>query len=222
MTEAFGLYFCGAGTHNRGMIRNVLFDMGGVLLHFDPKVFIARLGLADPADGQLLEREIFRSVEWVQLDRGEISDEEALSRMLARIPERLHAEAVTLFENWDEPRLAVEENCALVRDLNAAGYGVYLLTNASLQHHKYWPKLPVSQVFGDRVFLSAEHHVIKPDPAFFEQALAMFGLKAGECVFIDDVPLNVEAAVRCGIRGIVYHDDPGLLRSQLRDLGLKV
>ena len=208
MTEAFGLYFCGAGTHNRGMIRNVLFDMGGVLLHFDPKVFIARLGLADPADGQL--------------DRGEISDEEALSRMLARIPERLHAEAVTLFENWDEPRLAVEENCALVRDLNAAGYGVYLLTNASLQHHKYWPKLPVSQVFGDRVFLSAEHHVIKPDPAFFEQALAMFGLKAGECVFIDDVPLNVEAAVRCSIRGIVYHYDPGLLRSQLRDLGLKV
>ncbi len=204
------------------MIRNVLFDMGGVLLSFDPKVFIARLGLTDTADALLLEREVFRSVEWVQLDRGEIGDEEALASMLARIPERLHGAARQVFENWDEPRLAVEENCALVRELDAAGYGVYLLTNASLQHHRYWPKLPVSQVFGRRVFLSAEHHVIKPDPAFFEQALAMFGLEASECVFIDDVPLNVEAAVRCGISGIVYHGDPGLLRRQLRELELKV
>lgn len=203
------------------MIRNVLFDMGGVLLQFAPDVFIARLGLPEE-DGALLRREVFRSVEWVELDRGILTDDEALDAMRRRIPARLHGAAEELVRHWDEPRVPMPGACELVSELDAKGYGVYLLTNASLRHKSYWPKQPVAKIFGDRVMLSADWQLLKPEAAFFEKALSLFSLKADECAFIDDFPMNVEAAVRLGIHGLVFHGDYGLLRRSLRELGVDV
>ena len=70
------------------MIRNILFDMGGVLLRFDPELFVSRLHL-DAADSAVLIREVFHSAEWVCLDRGSMTEDEAFASMCARIPERL-------------------------------------------------------------------------------------------------------------------------------------
>ena len=56
------------------MIKNILFDMGQVLIRFDQKFFIQRLGIED-ADMELLLREVYRSVEWVQMDRGSLREE---------------------------------------------------------------------------------------------------------------------------------------------------
>ena len=61
------------------MIRNVVFDMGGVLIAWDPARIVARLGLSGE-DARLLLREVFQSVEWVSLDRGAITEEELLER----------------------------------------------------------------------------------------------------------------------------------------------
>ena len=69
------------------MIRNILFDMGQVLIRFDQSFFIRRLGI-DGEDMGLLMREVFRSVEWVQMDRGSLREEEAFRKITARLPER--------------------------------------------------------------------------------------------------------------------------------------
>lgn len=58
------------------MIKNILFDMGNVLIHFDRKVFLDRLDISEE-DKQLLLREVFLSVEWVQMDRGTLTEPEA-------------------------------------------------------------------------------------------------------------------------------------------------
>ena len=144
------------------MIHNILFDMGGVVLRFDPDLFVARLGL-DAADSAILKREVFRSVEWIQLDRGILTDDEALPIMLSRIPQRLHGAAEELVRHWDEPRLPMPGAYELVQELVSKGYHVYLLTNASLRHKEYWPKQPVAPLFGDHVFLSADWKLLKPD-----------------------------------------------------------
>ena len=68
------------------MIRNVVFDMGGVLIAWDPDRIVARLGLSEE-DSRLLRREVFQSVEWVCLDRGSLSEQEALESMGKRLPE---------------------------------------------------------------------------------------------------------------------------------------
>ena len=111
---------------------------------------------------------------------------------------------------------------ALARELAEKGYGLYLLSNAGKRHHEYWGKYPVSAYFGDRVFLSADYLLLKPEAAFYETALARFGLDRRECLFIDDNTSNVEAACRLGLDAVVFHGDAGLLRQRLREKGVEV
>ena len=71
------------------MIKNILFDMGNVLIHFDRSVFLNRLDISEE-DKQLLLREVFLSVEWVQMDRGILREETAEPLMCKRLPKHLH------------------------------------------------------------------------------------------------------------------------------------
>ncbi len=203
------------------MIQNVLFDMGGVLLDFDPKKFVARAGL-NAADSTILEREIFKSVDWVMLDRGTVTEDEAFASMCTRIPARLHAAARAVFDNWDKPRLPLPGLYDTVKELSEKGYGLYLFSNAGKRHAEYWPALPVSKFFGDRLMVSAWYQVLKPEAAFYETGLSRFGLDRRTCVFIDDSVVNLEGAARVGLDGIVYYGDPPLLRQRLREKGVDV
>lgn len=201
------------------MIRNVIFDMGGVLLDFDPRKFVARAGL-DGEDSAILINEIFHSAEWVSLDRGSMSEEDAFASMCTRIPPRLHAAARAVFDGWDRPRLQLDGAPEIVRELSEKGYRLYLFSNAGRRHADYWPDLPVSRYFGDRLMVSAWHGLLKPEAAFYETGLALFALDRRECVFIDDNPVNVEAAWRLGLDGVVYHGDAAPLRQRLREKGI--
>lgn len=202
------------------MIKNILFDMGQVLIRFDQKYFIKRLGIED-VDLDLLLREVYRSVEWVQMDRGTLREEDAFRSISKRLPERLHDAAWKLICMWDRPILEVAGMYELVEELKGLGYGIYLLSNASVRQHDYWPRIPASRFF-DGKLISADVHVIKPQPEIYRLCLEKFGLQAEECFFIDDAPANIEGALCCGIAGAVFHGDAKLLRSQLRTAGIPV
>ena len=202
------------------MIKNILFDMGQVLIRFDQKYFIKRLGIED-VDLDLLLREVYRSVEWVQMDRGTLREEDAFRSISKRLPERLHDAAWKLICMWDRPILEVAGMYELVEELKGLGYGIYLLSNASVRQHDYWPRIPASR-FLDGKLISADDHVIKPQPEIYRLCLEKFGLQAEECFFIDDAPANIEGALCCGIAGAVFHGDAKLLRSQLRTAGIPV
>ena len=202
------------------MIKNILFDMGQVLIRFDQKYFIKRLGIED-VDLDLLLREVYRSVEWVQMDRGTLREEDAFRSISKRLPERLHDVAWKLICMWDRPILEVAGMYELVEELKGLGYGIYLLSNASVRQHDYWPRIPASRFF-DGKLISADVHVIKPQPEIYRLCLEKFGLQAEECFFIDDAPANIEGALCCGIAGAVFHGDAKLLRSQLRTAGIPV
>ena len=88
------------------MIQNILFDMGQVLIRFDRKLFLDRLDITEE-DKQLLMREVFLSVEWVQMDRGTLAEPEAEVRMCERRPRHLHSAVHSLVSLWDEPMLPV-------------------------------------------------------------------------------------------------------------------
>ena len=202
------------------MIKNILFDMGQVLIRFDREYFMNRLGVAEE-DKPLLMREVFLSVEWVQMDRGTLCEEEAFRQIAPRLPERLHDAAWKLMCMWDRPILEVEGMYELVAELKALGYGIYLLSNASIRQHDYWPRVPASRFF-DGKLVSADVHVIKPQPEIYQLCLEKFGLKAEECFFIDDVPANIAGAKECGISGTVFHADADALREDLRKAGVQI
>ena len=200
------------------MIKNIIFDMGNVLIHFDRAAFLDAVD-AEGEDRELLLREVFLSVEWSMMDRGSLTEEQAAERMCSHVPERLHEKVHALVDRWDRPILPVEGMAELVRELRENGYGIYLLSNASYRQHEYWPKIPGSEYFMDTL-VSADHKLVKPQPEIYLHALYQFGVKADECVFIDDATPNVEAAVYCGMSGIAFHNDTVELRRKLRALGV--
>lgn len=202
------------------MIKNIIFDMGNVLIRFDRKIFLDRLDVTQ-ADKDLLLREVFASVEWAQMDRGSKTEETALESICKRLPERLHAAAESLVFHWDEPLIPIAGMYELVEELKANGYGIYLLSNASVRQHAYWPRIPESRFF-DGTLISADEQVMKPQPEIYHLCMERFGLKAQECLFIDDMAHNVEGAIWCSLSGAVFHGDAALLRKELRAAGVRV
>ena len=202
------------------MIRNILFDMGNVLIYFDREVFMDRLGVSEE-DKKLLMRKVFLSVEWVRMDRGSMVEADAVASCCTRLPERLHETAEKLIAMWDRPILPIPGMYELIEELKGKDYGIYLLSNASLRQHEYWPRIEASRFF-DGTLISADEGVIKPQPEIYRLILERFNLKAEECFFIDDVPANIEGALCCGIPGAVFYNDVAYLRRNLREAGVDV
>ena len=196
------------------MIRNILFDMGNVLIRFDRKTFLDRLDVSEE-DKTVLLREVFANVEWAQMDRGSRTEATALESMCKRLPQRLHKAAEQLVFHWDEPMLPIDGMYQLVEELKEKGYGVYLLSNASVRQHEYWPRIAASKFF-DGTLISADVHAVKPQPEIYRLCLEKFGLRAEESFFVDDVGANVEGAVNCGLQGAVFFGDVSRLRKELR------
>ena len=202
------------------MIKNILFDMGNVLIRFDRNMFLDRLDVSSE-DKALLYREVFAGVEWAQMDRGSKTEATALESMCRRLPERLHKAAEEMVFHWDEPLIPISGMEELVQELKENGYGIYLLSNASVRQHEYWHRIPASRFF-DGTLISADAHVMKPQPEIYRLCMARFGLKAEESFFIDDMAHNIEGAVFCGLSGAVFHADVARLRKDLRDAGVKI
>lgn len=203
------------------MIRNVVFDMGQVLIRWQPAALTARLGLS-AEDDALLTRELFQNVEWVMLDRGVITPEEVTRRVCARLPERLHGAVARLTESWWEIYLdPVPGMAELVGQLKAAGCGIYLLSNASVALRTYFPRIPGSEYF-DGLMVSAEEKLVKPQPEIFRLLCDRFHLKPEECVFVDDSPANVESAILTGMDGLVFYGDAQRLRRELTEKGISL
>ena len=201
------------------MIRNLVFDMGNVLIQFQPETFMDREGVRDPEDRCLILRELFQSVEWAQMDSGILTERTAEPFILKRFPERLHETVHRLLNNWAIPRAEMPGMNELVQELKESGYDIYLLSNASEAQHRYWPLIPVSQFF-DGKLISCDVKVVKPMWEIYHLFTGRFGLNPDECLFIDDAPANVAAAIACGWHGIVFHGDAGELRMKLREAGI--
>ena len=200
------------------MIRHIVFDMGQVLVQFSAGLFSERLRLS-AEDAELIRREVLTTVEWVRMDRGTISDDDALARMCARLPQRLHDTAAYLVRRWNDPIVPVPGMADVARDLKAAGYDLYLLSNAATRQHTYWHDIPGSEYFSG-TFISADHHLLKPEDAIYQAFFQKFGLKPEECLFIDDSAPNIEASENAGMAGIVFHGDAARLRRQLAEHGI--
>ena len=204
------------------MIKNILFDMGNVLIRFAPKEYVKMVGLSEP-EQELMLRELYGSIDWIELDRGTIDEAEIIERVTARVGEHLRGVVEKLVRHWDRPELPVEGMKELTAELYEKGYGLYLLTNAGPRHREYWPRFRAGERFPEeRVYRSADVHLLKPDPAFFEGALEKFGLDRAECVFIDDSAANAEGAQRVGLDAIVFFGDAARLRRELRERGVDV
>ena len=203
------------------MIRNIVFDMGNVVIRFDPGFFMDRVGITDPDDRKLVLNELFLSAEWAQMDAGVLTENTAEPLILQRFPERLKDTVRELLYHWAYPRDLVPGMADLIRRIKDNGYGVYLLSNASIAQHEYWPHYEVSRLF-DGKLISCDVQVVKPCHRIYKLFTERFALKPEECVFIDDSPANVAGAIACGWQGIVFHGESAELEKKLHTIGIRI
>lgn len=203
------------------MIRNIIFDMGGVLMSWNPAGLLDERNIMGE-DREILMRELFHETEWIALDHGVISEQQAYEAVASRLPDHLKEAAYDIIFSWwkapFENKPGMEE---LIHTLKENGYMIYLLSNASIRQAEYFDRLPGSECFSGRI-TSAEIRMIKPQKDIFEYCLQKFSLNAEECVFIDDSAMNVHAAKMCGYHGIVYHDDTERLIRKMKELGIRI
>ena len=200
------------------MIKNIIFDMGNVLIKFDRSIFLDKVGVTGE-DRELLLREVYLSLEWSMMDRGSLDETEAAERMCRRVPERLHETVRALTSEWERPILPINGVAELVKELKGKGYRIFLISNASYRQHEYWPSIPGAEYFEDTV-ISADVKLVKPQPEIYLYSMYKFGIRPEESVFIDDSTPNVEGAVYSGLNGIVFHGDVEELRNRLREFGV--
>lgn len=203
------------------MIRNIVFDMGQVLIRWRPEEILEHFDLTGEEKTMLLQ-ELFWSPEWTQQDRGILTEGEMIERVSARLPESLHAAVEEVIKAWHVWHLTPMPGMAeLVRRLKAQGYGIYLLSNASTALRGYFPRIPGSECF-DGLMVSAEEKLLKPQHEIYERLYERFDLVPEQCVFIDDSPANIEGAMLTGMQGIVFRGDTERLRRELWALGIMV
>lgn len=196
------------------MIRNLVFDMGGVLYRWEPET---ALRLYPGEDGRILYDAVYGSPDWRRQDSGEIDEDGMIAAARARLPDRLKPEAARLVR-WYELTGPVPGMEELARDLSERGYPLYLLSNVGFAFHKYKFMIPALKYFTGE-FISAEHRLLKPDPEIFRVFLGEFGLRAEESLFVDDVAANIEGARAAGMEGIVFEGAENL-RKQFRERGI--
>lgn len=187
------------------MIKNIIFDMGNVLLDYDPEVSLRHF-VEKEEDRALIRRELFQGPEWIEGDLGHITDEERFDGVSLRIPERLHRELRQCVEQWHmcmQPVSGAKEFCSYAKE---KGYRLYVLSNASNSFYQYFPRFAPLDYF-DGIVVSCDIHLIKPDIRIYQYLLEQFHLLPEECFFIDDVAANVEGARKAGISGAVFRGD---------------
>lgn len=202
------------------MIKNLVFDMGNVLARFDVHAHAASF-TNDPAQQQLLVDRVFRSVEWVQMDRGTIAIPEGVRRLEAAVPASIRPYVRAYVLDWYRhftPMPGMEE---LIAQLKAEGYGIYLLSNAASNVHDYEQMLSVFRHF-DGKFFSSDYGLLKPDARIYRKFLEIFSLHAEECLFVDDMNVNIEGALNEGFSGFVFRFDLEEFRQALQDAGVRI
>lgn len=185
-------------------VRNVIFDLGGVLLEWNPDQILSRF----QPDADLRNRlrgDLFGHADWRLFDRGGLTESQVIDRIQARLG-LARAELIAIVDAVRESLVEKPDTVKLIRALHRQGIALYCLSNmpASIYAH-----LRIRHAFWDvfrGIVISGEVQMVKPEPEVFSHLLERFDLRAEESVFVDDLPVNIEAARQVGLHTVLFKD----------------
>jgi FMN phosphatase YigB (HAD superfamily) len=196
---------------------NIVFDIGNVLLRWDPR-FLFTQYFANEADMEWFLTHVCNPAWNLEQDRGR-SFADAVKLTAAQHPD--HAEAIAAFDaRWHEtlPH-AIDGTVAIFNELVARDAPVYAITNWNGEKFRETlHRFPFLYDFRD-IVVSGDERLIKPDPAIYQLLLGRNALEAAECLFIDDSAANVRGAEAVGMKAHHFTSPDGL-RKLLVELGV--
>jgi 2-haloacid dehalogenase len=202
----------------RNGIDAVVFDLGGVLIDWDPRHLYRKLFPGDEAGMERFLAEVV-TPQWNQRQDTGRPWSVAIEELVAEHPDQ--RELIEAFRaRWPETlRGPIQASVDILAELRRIGLGLYALTNWSAETFALArPMFPFLAWFRG-IVVSGEEGIGKPEPEIFRRLLDRYGLRADRTLFIDDVAVNVEAAARLGMRALAFVD-PARLRRDLAALGL--
>jgi haloacid dehalogenase superfamily, subfamily IA, variant 3 with third motif having DD or ED len=180
------------------MIKNIVFDLGNVLLSFKPSEYFDKHKYPAAIKATILE-DIFRSKEWLMLDNGEISTQDAINAISKR--SSLKKEEIDhIFNLRTDLLFPLDSNIKMLPGLKKRGFKLYFLSNFPLDIFEEVRSGYYFFRYFDGGLISAEAKSSKPDTRIYELLLERYSLIPGECLFIDDLEANVISARTFGMK----------------------
>ncbi|TFG25910.1 MAG: HAD family phosphatase, partial [Promethearchaeota archaeon] len=201
------------------MIKNIIFDIGNVLLTFNPEEFISKYTI-DTLKVKTFMINIIHSKTWLEMDRGLISVNSAEIIFLRDYP-ALKDLLELFFENWLDIFLPIEKNIEIMKNLKQKGYKIYALSNFIKETYEFVINKFDFFSFFDGSIISWKEKKIKPEIGIYKTLLNRYNLLAPECVFLDDYLKFIAPAERLGMHTI-YVEPLTDLRQELRKLNINI
>ncbi len=186
------------------MIKNIVFDIGNVLVSFDPYAYFIEI-FKDECKTRKLCEIMFQDESWSKYDQGMLQKKDLEMIYQEKYPEQKE-ELVYMLHHWE---FLMKENPDInqyMKELKEKGYHLYVLSNISKDSADYLKKTQSFFSLIDGSILSYEYKIIKPDIRIYKKLFETYQLEPSTCIFLDDRKENIDMANKLGMKGIVYHD----------------
>jgi putative hydrolase of the HAD superfamily len=183
-------------------VRNVIFDLGGVVFQWNVEDIVRRF-YTDDALRNVAKQEIFKHPDWLEMDRGTLGEEEAIRRFQVRT-QRPVAELQALMLAVRESLVPIEDTIELLHELAQSDVPLYCLSNMPAETFAHLRRRhSFLDVFRGTV-ISGEIRMIKPDPRIFEHIARRYRLTPAQTVFVDDNEPNTASADALGFKTVLF------------------
>ena len=184
------------------MIKNIIFDIGKVLVTFDPvSVFYEKI--KNKEQTTMITGHIFGDEIWTKYDAGLVTMQDMKEYYWQKYPQEYEM-ILYILDHWTIIMKGIEASITYIKLLKKRGYKIYLLSNINEESAQYLKKEEAFFDYVDGAILSYQHHVVKPDPKIYHLLLDTYHLEPTTCVFLDDRKENIDVARQLHMNGIVF------------------
>jgi putative hydrolase of the HAD superfamily len=201
------------------MIKNMIFDLGNVLIDFKPEKFLLGYTTNENYIKEFTSR-VIRSNIWLNLDRGIISLKNAEKEFIERFP-NYSKFIVWFFKHWMEMLTPIKKNVKILYDLESNGYNLYILSNFIIEAFDFVSKNYDFLSLFDGGIISGRVKMIKPESKIYQKLINKYNLVPEESVFIEDVEEFLLPAKKLNLKTILFSNNTDL-RLELRKLGINI
>ena len=207
-----------SGKEPEGEIRNIVFDVGNVLVTYDWQSYLKSFGFGEE-EYKAVSEAVFLSDVWNERDRGLLSEEEYVDQFIAAAPE-YEEDILRVMKDVRKVILPRDYAPVWTAYLRKQGYHLYILSNyceATLEETKHLMTFLKDM---DGVIFSCDEKQIKPEPQIYQTLIQRYALDPSRTVFMDDREENCEAARRAGMKAIRF-ENLQQAAAELEKLGVK-